>query len=167
MSRLTLGRFLIAISVGYTATAATINLSAAVERGPCECIVPESLPGTPLGSITGVSENGDVTISQIAGYVRAINGDGLMPGTRVIVGAQSWASVRLGENCQIVVPESSTLRIDPVQGGQCAWYKEPKAPVATTNSNLYTVVGGVVVVGGLIGGAIALSTGDDKPVSDQ
>lgn len=141
-------------------------VAVAAPKVQCECVVSAVPAGTAVGSIVEVETKGNVSISKVTGYEPAVAGDTLLSGARLMVGPGSWASVQFGSSCQFTVPENQTLRIDLVEGGNCAWYKDPNQAVAPPSGNATTIIVGATGIAAIVGGALLLSTGDDDPVSD-
>ncbi|MER8370183.1 hypothetical protein [Mesorhizobium sp. M1378] len=118
----------------------------------------------PIGSLGRV--NGDVMISQVAGYGPAKAGGALDFGSRVVVGAKGSASVQVG-GCNLSVPANSTLDISRVDNKIClnVLGSEKTAQTGNTNSNNNTPL---FIFGGMaLGAGILAATADkDHGVSD-
>ncbi|MER8796280.1 hypothetical protein NKH75_19120 [Mesorhizobium sp. M0984] len=120
----------------------------------------------PIGSIGNV--NGDVMISQVAGYGPAKAGGALDFGSRVVVGGKGSASVKVG-GCNLSVPANSTLDISRVENKIClnVLGSEHTAQTGGANSTNYTPA---IIFGGMALGALGLGLSQDNdnghPVSD-
>ncbi|MER8823826.1 hypothetical protein NKH70_29330 [Mesorhizobium sp. M0991] len=86
----------------------------------------------PIGSIGNV--NGDVMVSQVAGYGPAQSGGALDFGSRVVVGGKGSASVRVG-GCNLSVPANSTLDISRVENKICLNVLGSEKTAQTGNAN--------------------------------
>jgi hypothetical protein len=112
-----------------------------------------------LGQINEV--NGKVLVSSEAGFVPAVAGAGLAEGTKVMIGAESFASIAF-ENCALTLdrPMVFTVTGAACEMGATAIRPVADAPVEAAASPLPLLllgVGGAAVVGG----AILLLNDDD------
>jgi hypothetical protein len=90
----------------FLALTAGVSFAAAQEAPTCACAVPMTVGSAPLGSLTDV--NGNVMVTQAAGYVAAQEGAGLQAGSRVVLGADASATLRVGQGCTLdLLPNSS------------------------------------------------------------
>jgi hypothetical protein len=127
--------------------------------------VPAAETGSIIGQLTKVQ--GNVQMSQAAGYTGVASGAVIPAGARIMTGSQSSASLSIGANCALDMPANATVRIDPTQGGMCVSLEAPQAalePPVSTGPALTPVLLG----GGAVGGAAALILGlqdDDNSVS--
>lgn len=103
-------------TVGSVASVAFGSVSAFAENASCSCATAYRGPANPVGSIR--SANGDVMVSQAAGYGPAKSGNALDFGSRVVVGAKGSASVAVGD-CNLDVPANSSLDVSRVEGNIC------------------------------------------------
>ena len=93
----------------FLALAASASYAAAQEAPICACSVPMTVGAAPLGSLTEV--NGNVMVTQAAGYVAAQEGTGLLPGSRVVLGADASATLRVGQDCALDLLANSTATL--------------------------------------------------------
>jgi hypothetical protein len=91
------------------ALAASASYAAAQDAPTCACAVPVTVGSAPLGSLTEVS--GSVMVTQAAGYVAAQEGTGLLPGSRVVLGADASATLRVGQDCALDLLPNSTATL--------------------------------------------------------
>ncbi|WP_376705414.1 hypothetical protein RQ479_13230 [Mesorhizobium sp. ISC25] len=112
----------------------------------------------PIGSIGHV--DGDVMISQVAGYGPAQAGGALDFGSRVVVGGKGSASVHVG-GCNLSVPTNSTLDISRVENKIClnVLGSEQTAQTGGANNNNNTPL---YIFGGMALGAGILAATADK-----
>ncbi|RWD48761.1 hypothetical protein [Mesorhizobium sp.] len=82
----------------------------------CTCTTPYQGAANSIGSIGHA--NGDVMVSQAAGYGPAKAGSALDFGSRVVVGARGSAFVNVG-GCNLDVPANSSLNISRVENNIC------------------------------------------------
>jgi hypothetical protein len=82
----------------------------------CSCATAYQGPAAPIGSIR--SADGDVMVSQTAGYGPAKAGNTIDFGSRVVVGGNGAASVLVG-GCKLEVPANSSLDISRVGDNIC------------------------------------------------
>src|SRR5688500_9378752 len=101
--------FAMAVSVSGT--------SLAQDAQQCTCLLPAADGAVPVGELRAV--DGDVVMSQPTGYFAARQGASVVLGSRIVVGANSSASLFFGENCPLEVPASSIVRVDPSLAGIC------------------------------------------------
>ena len=106
------------------ALAASASFAAAQEAPACACAVPMTVGSTPLGSLTDVE--GNVMVTQAAGYAAAQEGTGLQPGSRVILGADASATLRIGEACALDLIANSTATLLPTDGQLCVQLATPQ-----------------------------------------
>lgn len=135
-------------------------------QATCQCQLPMPLDGSSVGQLLGVQ--GEVLISQPAGYVPAASGSSLAPGSRVVVG-NGAAQLSFGGGCNIALPANSNLTLVPVEGGICVAVEvEAPSPVVEASSGgsggLIAAGIGAVAIGGVV--ALAVGSGDDEPASD-
>lgn len=156
--------FLIAANVGFLANVCASAPAGAQSAGQCNCVVASVPGGGAVGSILDVGMNGNVKITGDAGYRLAAPGDNLSTGTRMIVGPSGSATVQFGGACQFVVPENQTLRVDLIEGQNCAWYDGPVRVLPTFDGNALLAI--TASIGAIAGAVVILNTGDDDPVSD-
>lgn len=151
---------------GAAAGLAAMVASSAVAQNAsaCSCLVPAAETGSIIGQLTRVQ--GNVQMSQAAGYADVRAGAVIPAGARIMTGSQSSASLSVGADCALDMPANATVRIDPTQGGMCVSLEAPQAALtpASTGPDLTPVLLG----GGAVGGAAALILGlqdDDNSVS--
>ncbi|ESW77278.1 hypothetical protein X772_31475 [Mesorhizobium sp. LSJC280B00] len=113
----------------------------------------------PIGSLGRV--DGDVMISQVAGYGPAQAGSALDFGSRVVVGAKGSASVSVG-GCKLSVPANSTLDISRVENKICLNVLGSERTAQTQNSNNNQSRVPLLIFGGMALGAGVLAATADK-----
>lgn len=86
------------------------------QDGTCACVTAYRNAAGPIGHLGSV--NGDVMISQAAGYGPAKAGNALDFGSRVVVGQKGSASILVG-TCKLSVPSNSSLDISRVGNNIC------------------------------------------------
>ncbi|WP_246805323.1 hypothetical protein [Mesorhizobium mediterraneum] len=91
-------------------------VSSFAQDAPCTCTTAYQAAANSIGSIGRA--NGDVMVSQAAGYGPAKAGNALNFGSRIVVGAKGSASVNVG-GCNLDVPENSSLDISRVENNIC------------------------------------------------
>ncbi|MER8461009.1 hypothetical protein NKH82_28970 [Mesorhizobium sp. M0915] len=100
---------------GFVALVGLAPVSSFAQDASCTCATAYQ-GANPIGSIGHV--NGNVMVSQVAGYGPAQAGGALDFGSRVVVGAKGSASVNVG-GCNVSVPANSTLDISRVEDKIC------------------------------------------------
>ncbi|MER9200811.1 hypothetical protein NKH74_16575 [Mesorhizobium sp. M0933] len=142
---------------GVVALAGFAPVSSFAQDGSCTCATAYN-GVNPIGSLGSV--NGDVMISQVAGYGPAQAGGALDFGSRVVVGSKGSASVQVG-GCNVSVPANSTLDISRVENKIClnVLGSEKTAQTGNTNSTNYTPA---LIFGGMALGAGVLAATADK-----
>ncbi|MER8504119.1 hypothetical protein [Mesorhizobium sp. M0204] len=142
---------------GFVALVGLAPVSSFAQDTSCTCET--AYQGVnPIGSLGRV--NGDVMISQVAGYGPAQAGGALDFGSRVVVGAKGSASVQVG-GCNLSVPANSTLDISRVENKIClnVLGSEKTAQTGNTNTNNNTPL---FIFGGMALGAGVLAATADK-----
>ncbi|MER9051665.1 hypothetical protein NKH89_31310 [Mesorhizobium sp. M0923] len=144
---------------GFVVLAGFAPVSSFAQDGSCTCAT--AYTGVnPIGSIGNV--NGDVMVSQVAGYRPAQAGGALDFGSRVVVGGKGSASVNVG-SCNLSVPANSTLDISRVENKICLNVLGSEHTAQTGNStgasNNNTPL---FIFGGLALGAGVLAATADK-----
>lgn len=91
-------------------------VSSFAQDASCTCATAYQGVASSIGSIGHA--NGDVMVSQTAGYGPAKAGATLDFGSRVVVGAKGSASVNVG-GCNVNVPANSSLDISRVENNIC------------------------------------------------
>lgn len=142
---------------GVVVLAGFAPVSSFAQDGSCTCATAYN-GVNPIGSLGSV--NGDVMISQVAGYGPAQAGGALDFGSRVVVGSKGSASVQVG-GCNVSVPANSTLDISRVDNKIClnVLGSEKTAQTGNTNSTNYTPA---LIFGGMALGAGVLAATADK-----
>lgn len=139
-------------------------VSSFAQDGSCTCAT-AYMGVSPIGSLRNV--NGDVMISQVAGYGPAQAGGALDFGSRVVVGGKGSASVNVG-SCNLSVPANSTLDISRVENKIClnVLGSEHTAQAANTSNNNDNKTP-LYIFGGMAGAAaiLAATQDDDNGVS--
>jgi hypothetical protein len=101
---------------GFVASIGFSPVSSFAQDTSCTCTTTYQGAATSIGSIG--QANGDVMVSQAAGYGPAKAGNALDFGSRVVVGAKGAASVNVG-GCNLDVPANSSLDISRVENNIC------------------------------------------------
>ncbi|WP_292312846.1 hypothetical protein [Mesorhizobium sp.] len=101
---------------GFVASIGFGPVSSFAQDTPCTCTTPYQAAANSIGSIGHA--NGDVMVSQAAGYGPAKAGNALDFGSRVVVGARGSASVNVG-GCNLDVPANSSLDISRIENNIC------------------------------------------------
>jgi hypothetical protein len=145
---------------GLLALAGFAPVSSFAQDASCTCATAYS-GVNPIGSLGRV--NGDVMVSQVAGYGPAQAGGALDFGSRVVVGAKGSASVRVG-GCNLSVPANSTLDISRVENKIClnVLGSEKTAQTDNTNNNNNKDKTPLFIFGGMALGAGILAATADK-----
>ncbi|TIL84184.1 MAG: hypothetical protein E5Y73_34560 [Mesorhizobium sp.] len=132
---------------------------ASAQDASCTCMTPYRGAASSIGSIG--QANGDVMVSQAAGYGPAKAGNALDFGSRIVVGAKGAASVNVGA-CSLDVPANSSLDISRVENNICLRMlgSEHTAQVPPGNNNQSNTP--LFIFGGMVGAAgILAATQDD------
>lgn len=139
--------FLLVASTGVSAFAQT-----------CDCLVPIStVPAAQaVGQVKSIT--GQVNILGSGGWGSAKTGGLLYVGNRVETGLESSTSISVGK-CTLDVGAQSTISIVPTEKALCVAVADTAPSI--NNASLIAVGAGLAVVGGVI----AISTGDDSPAS--
>ncbi len=143
--------------------------------GDCACVVPAALNGQPIGSITGVS--GQVQVSQAAGFGAGGAGTPLQLGTQIIVGPLSSALISVGASCSLQIQQNTDVVIDALNSDICVRVKDFAGETAGASNTVTEVevfgigIGtGAIAVGvagvGAVGGVVTLAVSKSDPVSD-
>lgn len=143
---------------GFVASMGFGPVSSFAQDAPCTCTTPYQGAANSIGSIGRA--NGDVMVSQAAGYGPAKAGNALDFGSRVVVGAKGAASVNVG-GCNLDVPANSSLDISRVENNIClrvlgSEHTAQIAPGSTANSRLP-----LFIFGGMAGTAAVLAATQD------
>ncbi|RWI10179.1 hypothetical protein [Mesorhizobium sp.] len=101
---------------GFVASIGFGPVSSFAQDAPCTCTTAYQAAAKSIGSIGRA--NGDVMVSQVAGYGPAKAGSALDFGSRIVVGARGSASVNVG-GCNLDVPANSSLDISRVENNIC------------------------------------------------
>ncbi|WP_292187626.1 hypothetical protein [Mesorhizobium sp.] len=101
---------------GFIASIGFGPVSSFAQDAPCTCTTAYQAAANSIGSIGRA--NGDVMVSQAAGYGPAKAGSALDFGSRIVVGARGSASVNVG-GCNLDVPANSSLDISRVENNIC------------------------------------------------
>ncbi|MER8701672.1 hypothetical protein [Mesorhizobium sp. M1273] len=148
---------------GFVASVGFVPVSSFAQDASCTCATAYS-GVNPIGSLGHV--NGDVIISQVAGYGPAKAGGALDFGSRVVVGAKGSASVQVG-GCNLSVPANSTLDISRVENKICLNVLGSEQTAQTDNSNNKSNVPLLIFGGMAVGAGILAATADkDHGVSN-
>ncbi|MER9670144.1 hypothetical protein [Mesorhizobium sp. M0203] len=143
---------------GFVASIGFGPVSSFAQDTSCTCTTPYQGAANSIGSIGRA--NGDVMISQAAGYGPAKAGNALDFGSRVVVGARGSASVNVG-GCNLDVPANSSLDISRVENNICLKMlgSEHTAQIAPGGNRSNTPL---FIFGGMAGAAgILAATQDD------
>lgn len=142
-------------TVAFVWTAMQGNASAQ-SSGECLCLVPAALGGQTIGSI--INANGQVQVSQTAGFGPGSAGTALFQGNRIIVGPASNALISVGPNCRLRIPENTDVSLNPVDGNICVGSTEAtgnSAGQTTTAQTIGRIIIGGVVIGGWVDIAVS------------
>ncbi|MER8639789.1 hypothetical protein [Mesorhizobium sp. M1365] len=151
------------VLAGFVASVGFVPVSSFAQDASCTCATAYS-GVNPIGSLGHV--NGDVIISQVAGYGPAKAGGALDFGSRVVVGAKGSASVQVG-GCNLSVPANSTLDISRVENKICLNVLGSEQTAQTDNSNNKSNVPLLIFGGMAVGAGILAATADkDHGVSN-
>ncbi|TIM38922.1 hypothetical protein [Mesorhizobium sp.] len=140
---------------------------ASAQDASCTCMTPYQGAASSIGSIGRA--NGDVMVSQAAGYGSAKAGNALDFGSRIVVGANGAASVNVG-GCSLDVPANSSLDISRVENNICLRVvgSEQTAGAVSSEHTGQIPPGGnrsntpLFIFGGMVGAAgILAATQDD------
>lgn len=143
MKRVFLSGLVACMAVGMMAQGAL-----AQSADECTCLIPPGPEGQSLGSIESVE--GQVLVSQNAGFDSATAGQPVLRGTRIIVGPQSQAVLNLGTDCRRTIEENQDVELDPLDGNICVKIIDSTTGQVATQGNPYilplAVAAGVGVV---------------------
>lgn len=147
-------------------------VSSFAQDASCTCATAYQGVASSIGSIGHA--NGDVMVSQTAGYGPAKPGTALDFGSRVVVGAKGSASVNVG-GCNVNVPANSSLDISRVENNICLKVvgSEQTAAVGVSSEHTGQIAGGdrswlpFGIFAGMAGtaGILAATQDDDNGVS--
>lgn len=141
---------------GLVVLAGFAPVSSFAQDGSCTCAT--AYTGVnPIGSIGSI--NGDVMVSQVAGYGPAQAGGALDFGSRVVVGGKGSASVNVG-SCNLSVPANSTLDISRVENKICLNVLGSEKTAQTDNSNNDNKTPLIIFGGMALGAGILAATAD-------
>ncbi|MER8785987.1 hypothetical protein NKH60_33330 [Mesorhizobium sp. M1006] len=141
---------------GFAALLSFAPVSSFAQDASCTCAT--AYQGvSPIGSLGHV--NGDVMISQVAGYGPVQAGGALDFGSRIVVGANGSASVHVG-GCNLSVPANSTLDISRVENKICLNVLGSEHTAQTSNPNRSNTP--LFIFGGMALGAGILAATQDK-----
>ncbi|MER8928889.1 hypothetical protein [Mesorhizobium sp. M0312] len=143
---------------GFVASVGFGPVSSFAQDTSCTCTTVYRGAANSIGSIGRA--NGDVMVSQAAGYGPAKAGNALDFGSRLVVGAKGSASVSVG-GCNLDVPANSSLDISRVENNICLRVlgSEHTAQIPPDNNRSNTPL---FIFGGMVGAAgILAATQDD------
>ncbi|ESZ10260.1 hypothetical protein X737_31975 [Mesorhizobium sp. L48C026A00] len=152
---------------GFVASIGFGPVSSFAQDESCTCTTPYQGTASSIGSIGRA--NGDVMVSQAAGYGSAKAGNALDFGSRIVVGANGAASVNVG-GCSLDVPANSSLDISRVENNICLRVvgSEQTAGAVSSEHTGQIPPGGnrsntpLFIFGGMVGAAgILAATQDD------
>ncbi|WP_287083503.1 hypothetical protein [Mesorhizobium sp.] len=144
---------------GFVASIGFGPVSSFAQDTSCTCTTPYQAAANSIGSIGHA--DGDVMVSQAAGYGPAKAGNALDFGSRVVVGARGSASVNVG-GCNLSVPANSTLDISRVENKICLNVLGSEQTAQTGNPNNNNDNTDLYIFGGMVGAAgILAATQDD------
>ncbi|TIO30900.1 hypothetical protein [Mesorhizobium sp.] len=156
------------VLAGFIASIGFGPVSSFAQDAPCTCTTTYQGTASSIGSIGRA--DGDVMVSQAAGYGPAKAGGALDFGSRVVVGARGSASVNVG-GCSLDVPANSSLDISRVENNICLKVvgSEQTAAVGVSPEHTGQVAPGgarsntpLFIFGGMAGAAgILAATQDD------
>lgn len=145
---------------GFVASIGFGPVSSFAQDTSCTCTTPYPGAANSIGSIGRA--NGDVMVSQAAGYGPAKAGNALDFGSRVVVGAKGLASVNVG-GCNLDVPANSSLDISRVENNICLRVlgTEHTAQIGQSDNDNRSLTP-LFIFGGMVGAAgILAATQDD------
>lgn len=142
---------------GFVALLGFAPVSSFAQDTSCTCATAYS-GVNPIGSLGHV--DGDVMISQVAGYGPAQAGGALDFGSRVVVGGKGSASVRVG-GCNLSVPANSTLDISRIENKICLNVLGSEKTAQTENSNNANKTPLIIFGGMALGAGILAATADE------
>ncbi|TIT03045.1 hypothetical protein [Mesorhizobium sp.] len=150
---------------GFVASIGFGPVSSFAQETSCTCTTAYQGAANSIGSIG--QANGDVMVSQAAGYGPAKAGSALDFGSRVVVGAKGSASVNIG-GCNLDVPANSSLDISRVDNNICLKVlgSEHTAQIGSDGNNNRSWVP-LGIFAGMAGaaGILAATQDDDNGVS--
>ncbi len=145
-------KFAVTFGSALAVTAIMVSGALAQNTNECSCLLPPGPPGQSLGSVESVE--GNVQISQAAGFSNASAGMQVTRGTRIIVGSDSQAVLDLGANCRRTIRENQDVEIDPVNTNICVKIIDSSTGEVAGGGGGNVVAG--VAAAAAIGGGIAL-----------
>lgn len=125
----------------------------------CACLVPVAEMSADAGAI--IEARGDVRILHATGIAEAGQGSPLAIGSRVIVGEQSAASIRVGANCSLKLGARSSAALALSENRICVSVQDMTTTAATDGA--FSIGLPEKIFGGLAAGAgfgAALDDGD-------
>ncbi|MCP9234030.1 hypothetical protein NMG46_28125 [Mesorhizobium sp. LMG 17147] len=148
---------------GLVASISFGPVSSFAQDASCTCATAYQGVASSIGSIGHA--NGDVMVSQTAGYGPAKAGSPLDFGSRVVVGAKGSASVNVG-GCSLNVPANSSLDISRVENKICLKVvgSEQTAAIGDPGDKSWVPLGIFVGMAGAAG-ILAATQDDDNGVS--
>jgi hypothetical protein len=132
------------------AAMAAASPAMAQDASECACVTAYQGVGAPTGSV--VSSEGDVKISQAAGYSDATTNSPLSFGSRIVVGAQSAARLKVGADCNVSVGQNSMADISRIGDNICVRVRTPET-TASFGLDGNTRFGAPEIIFGLAAGA--------------
>jgi hypothetical protein len=140
-------------------------VSSFAQDASCSCATAYQGSAAPIGSIR--SADGDVMVSQTAGYGPAKAGNTIDFGSRVVVGGNGEASVLVG-GCKLEIPANSSLDISRVGDNICLKLvgSEQTAAIQPSSGNGgFGPPEGIFAGALLTSGVLAATQDDDNGVS--
>jgi hypothetical protein len=128
----------------------------------CACVV--SSTANIIGTVESVE--GNVRISQAAGFSPVQDQAALQKGATIIVGANSSTSLLLGNDCRVDLGANQSMTlVSQADGNICAAVRNEAPPTGNTTAAAVGALAGTAL---LVGGVIVFSQDDDKiSVSQQ
>ncbi|MDN2583035.1 hypothetical protein [Aquibium sp. ELW1220] len=128
----------------------------------CKCVV--SATANIIGKVESVE--GNVRISQAAGFSPVQDETALQKGATIIVGANSSTRLLLGNDCRVELGANQSMTLVAQDSGNiCAAVRNEAPPTGNTTAAAVGALAGTAL---LVGGVIVFSQDDDKiSVSQQ
>ncbi len=143
--------------------------SVAQDSRTCQCVLPATNHGTPVGEVLAVQ--GDVMMSASQGYRSVGPKAPVFQDSTIIVGQSASASLALGRSCRVNLPSGAKLQLSSGVRGICVSMSSPQAGTPWKLPVLGLVGAGIL---GGAGAAVASQLNDDddfaigaRPIDDR
>jgi hypothetical protein len=133
--------------------------SASAQGQGCACLV--SSTANIIGKVESVE--GDVRITQQAGFSTVQDQAALQRGATIIVGAGSKTSLLLGDNCRVDLGANQSMTLVPQADGKICAAVRSEVPAA--GNTTAATIGALTGLGLVAGGVIVLTQDEDKPIA--